>query len=112
MQFAIPKQKRDTPVIISEKASEAMRQAVCQRGKNKGTLLARAPQANTAGNAAWQAVAMHYNPYKVSIGAFMFMSAENRAIYDEWINIFETLDPNAIANIDRDRVVLQGLGIW
>ena len=99
-------------MIISYKASAAMAQAICQRGKNKGMLLARAPRVDTAGNAAWQAAMLHYNPYKASIGALMLMSAENRAIYDEWINIFETLDPMAIAKIDRDKVVLQGLGVW
>jgi len=99
-------------MIISDKAARAMQQAVCQRGKKKGFLLARPPRVDTAASAAWQAAAMHYNPYKVSIGALMFMSPENRAIYDEWLNIFETLDPKAIAKIDRDRVALQGLGAW
>ena len=98
--------------VISDTAARALRDAVATRGKHKGMLLAKCPASNTLAAAAWQAAQMHANPYKVSIGAVLFFSEEQRAIYHELTGIFETLCKGRRLAWDRDREALQALGAW
>ena len=96
-------------MIISDTAGHALKAAVTSRGAHKGLLLARPPRANTLAYAAWQAAQMCCNPYKVSIAGMIFMSPEQRAVYDEVLAIFEGL---GIKSLDRDRNGLERLGVW
>jgi hypothetical protein len=96
-------------MIISDTAAHALKAAVATKGKHKGLLLAKAPPSRTLAYAAWQAAQMCCNPYKVSISGMMFMSAEQRAVYDEVLAIFEGL---GIKKLDRDRNGLERLGVW
>ena len=96
-------------MVISDAAARALQSAVTSKGRNKGLLLAKAPPANTLAYAAWQAAQMCCNPYKVSIAGMMFMSDEQRAVYDEILAVFEGLN---IKSLDRDRNALERLGAW
>ena len=96
-------------MIISDKAALALKAAVTSRGPKKGLLLAKAPKSNTLAYAAWQAAQMCCNPYKVSIMGLMFMTSEQREVYDEILAIFEGL---GIKSLDRDRNGLERLGVW
>lgn len=96
-------------MIISDTAANALKGAVTSRGAHKGLLLSKAPPSRTLAYAAWQAAQMCCNPYKVSIAGMIFMSPEQRAVYDEVLSIFEGL---GIKNLDRDRNGLERLGVW
>lgn len=96
-------------MIISDKAAHALKAAVTSRGPKKGLLLAKAPPSGSLAYAAWQAAQMCCNPYKVSISGLIFMSEEQRAIYDEILAIFEGL---GIKSLDRDRNALERIGAW
>ena len=96
-------------MIISDTAAHALKDAVATRGKSKGLLLAKAPPSNTLAYAAWQGAMLCCNPFKASITGFMFMTAEQRAVYDEIVAIFDGL---GIKSLDRDRNALDRLGVW
>jgi len=96
-------------MIISDKAALALKDAVAARGQHKGLLLARAPKSNTLAYAAWQAAQLCCNPYKVSIAGLLFLTDEQRGVYDEILAIFEGL---GIKSLDRDRNSLERLGVW
>jgi len=96
-------------MIISEESAQALRCATVSRGKNKGLLLSKAPPSRSLAYAAWQAGVMACNPYKASIFGQMMMTAEQRAIYDELLAIFDGL---GIRSLDRDRNALERMGVW
>lgn len=96
-------------MIISDTAAHALQSATVTRGANKGLLLARPPKANSLAYAAWQAAVMACNPYKASIFGLIMMTAEQRAVYDELLHIFDTL---GVRNLDRDRNALERMGVW
>lgn len=93
-------------MVISDKAALALKDAVAERGKNKGLLLARAPKSDTLAYAAWQAAQISCNPFKASIVGIALFSEEQYEIYNEIRNIFETL---GIRSLDRDRNALTRL---
>jgi hypothetical protein len=96
-------------MIISDTAARALKAAVASKGKHKGLLLSKAPPSQSLAYAAWQAAMLCCNPFKASIAGIMFMSAEQRAIYDEVLEIFDGL---GIKSLDRDRNGLERLGVW
>lgn len=96
-------------MVISDKAALALKEAVASKGKHKGLLLSKAPPSRSLAYAAWQAAQMCCNPYKVSIAGMIFMSDEQREIYNEVLAIFEGL---GIKSLDRDRNSLERLGAW
>jgi hypothetical protein len=96
-------------MVISDKAALALKEAVASKGKHKGLLLSKAPPSRSLAYAAWQAAQMCCNPYKVSIAGMLFMSEEQREIYNEVLAIFEGL---GIKSLDRDRNSLERLGAW
>lgn len=99
-------------MVISETAAQAIYDAVAKRGKNKGQLLANCPPSNTLAAAAWQAAMLTCNPYKASIGAILFFTDEQRAVYREVEKIFDLMPRGAIKQLDRDRATLERLGVW
>ena len=96
-------------MIVSDTAARALQSATVTRGAKKGLLLARPPKADSLAYAAWQAAVMACNPYKASIFGLIMMTAEQRAVYDELLNLFDTL---GVRNLDRDRNALERMGVW
>jgi len=69
--------------MISEaQVNEAHRLAVAQSGPRKGCLKATCPPMGTLAAAYWQGCMMEINPYKVSISRLIFMSPEERLMFD------------------------------
>jgi hypothetical protein len=98
--------------MLSDTAKTALQQCYATRGKHKGQLLARCPASNTLAAAAWQGAMLICNPYKASIGAMLFMTAEQRAIRDEILSHFEKLPREYIVMMERNRETLESLGVW
>jgi len=101
---------------LSEKAQAALQAALCQKGPRRGLLLASAPKVNTLAYAAWSALMLNVNPYKVGIVGQMFLSPEQREILNEIESFFMALSPNARAalryGLDKDRKALENMGAW
>ena len=96
-------------MIISDKSANALKAAVATRGKHKGLLLSKSPPSRSLAYAAWQAAMLCCNPFKASIAGIMFMSGDQREVYNEVLAIFEGL---GIKSLDRDRNGLERLGVW
>ena len=88
---------------------DAIAAACVSRGKRKGCLLASCPPATSNAAIAWQALMMKANPYKVSLGQLLFMTDEQRAMYDAIANAIANVD---VRGMDKDRIALEGLGAW
>jgi hypothetical protein len=99
-------------MIISNEAALALKGAVATRGKHKGQLLAKAPRSHTLAYAAWQGAMMALNPYHVSIGGLLCMSAEQRAIREEVTRVLEALPLKSAIPLERNRQALEALGVW
>jgi hypothetical protein len=52
------------------------------------------------------------NPYQVSIGACLFMSQEQRDIFNEVKDHFDALPRAYQIMAQRDRETLESLGVW
>ena len=88
----------------------AIQACFATRGKNKGKLLAKCPPMGTPAAAAWQALALAWNPYKASIFSLMIMSDENIAIHREALIWAES--NMQLRGLDRDRLALESMGVW
>jgi len=97
---------------LSAAAKEALAGAYASKGKNRGQLLARCPKSDSAAAAAWQGAMMVCNPFQVSIGAVLFMSPEQRALFEEVKAHFEGLPREYQIMAQRDREALERLGVW
>ncbi len=97
---------------LSDTATGALAGAYASRGRHRGQLLARCPKSHTLAAAAWQGAMLVCNPYQVSIGAVLFMTAEQRAILEEVRAHFETLPREYQVLAQRDREALERLGVW
>lgn len=98
--------------MLSDTAKTALTQCYATRGKHRGQLLARCPRSETLAAAAWQGAMLVVNPYRASIGAMLFMSAEQRVIRDEIIAHFESLPREYLIMAERNRETLERLGVW
>ena len=67
---------------VEELVNAAHKQAVCQAGPRKGRLKATCPPMGTPGEAYWLGCMYELNPYKVSIARLIFMSDEERLMFD------------------------------
>ena len=88
--------------------------AKVSRGKNRGMLKAKCPKADSDGAAAWQAMTLQANPYKVGIWrkapfTIAMFNDRQRAIFDAVGKAIEGYDIN---HLDRDRTILEALGVW
>ena len=72
----------------------------------------RCPPSRTLAAAAWQGAMMVCNPYQVSIGACLFMSQEQRDIFNEVKDHFDALPRAYQIMAQRDRETLESLGVW
>ena len=97
---------------LSDTARNALAQCYATRGKHRGQLLARCPASTTLAAAAWQGAMLVCNPYRASIGAMLFMSAEQKAIRDEIVAHFESLPREYLIMAERNREALEALGVW
>lgn len=83
--------------------------ALVTRGKNKGKLLRQCPPMGSDAAAAWQAVMLLANPYKVSLFSITLFNERQAWIYKELVKALEPLD---LRDLDRDRIALERLGAW
>jgi hypothetical protein len=97
---------------LSDNARNALAACYATRGKHRGQLLARCPASHTLAAAAWQGAMMVCNPFKISIGAVLFMSAEQRAIRNEIQAHFESMPRDYLIMAERNREALETLGVW
>ncbi len=87
----------------------ALEEASVSRGEHQGRLKKSCPKSGTDGEAAWQAMALHSNPHKCSVGAIAMFSARQLAIFNA---IDKALEGKDARGLDRDRVALERLGAW
>jgi len=99
-------------MTLSTTAKEALTLAYATRGPNRGQLLAKCPKSETLAAAAWQGAMLSCNPYKASIGAMLFMNAEQREVRDEVLAHFDALPREYRIMAQRDREALERLGVW
>ena len=104
--------------MLSDRAQTAIRSALATKGSRKGLLLSSAPKAETDAFAAWSALMMSCNPYKVGMGNMIRLSwnPELKALHDEIDSWFQSLPKNTqhslSVGLDKDRLALQTLGAW
>lgn len=87
----------------------AIAAAKVSRGKNRGMLKANCPKSDSDGAAAWQAMTLQCNPYKAGIFTIAMFNDRQRAIFDAVGKAIEGYDVN---HLDRDRQILEALGVW
>jgi len=95
-----------------ETIESAISGALSTRGKSKGQLKAKCPPVNTPEAAAWQAIMSHVNPYKVGFGHLMFMSPDNREIFNAIDKTVGMMDKRSLIGLDKDRLALEAWGVW
>ena len=90
---------------------QAINGAIATRGKNKGQLKAKCPPMHTDAAAAWQAIQVEANPFKVSMSACLFFSLRQTKIFNA---VLETIRAKNIdvRGLDRDRLALESMGAW
>ena len=88
-----------------------VKNALVSRGKNKGMLKAKCPKMGTPEAAVWQAIVSFANPFKIGMAHMMFMSHENRELYNHITKIIE-ISGLDVRSLDRDRKALDSLGVW
>lgn len=99
-------------MALSDKAREALQACYATRGKHRGQLLARCPASVTLAAAAWQGAMLVCNPFQASVAAVLFMSADQRAIFEEVKAHFDSLPREYQIMAQRDREALESLGVW
>ena len=97
---------------LTKAAEAALNECFATRGPSKGHLKAKCPPSNTLASAAWQAAMLVCNPYKASVAAMMFMTAEQREIHREVLAYMESQPMWRQRMLDRDRQALSKLGVW
>jgi len=104
--------------MLSLRALAAIRSALATKGSRKGLLLSSSPTPDTDAYAAWSALMMRCNCFKVGMGNMITLSwnPELKALHDEIDLWFESLPRNTqhslIVGLDKDRLALQTLGAW
>lgn len=91
---------------LTEQDKEHIKSAFGVRGQYAGYLTKNKPNNNKKPMAAAAWLAMQPNGYKISIGAIMFLSDEQKALYDK-LDKFKYP-----AWLDRDKEILSNLGVW
>ena len=99
-------------VKLSDNAKAALLACYATRGKHKGQLLAKCPRSNTYAAAAWQGAMLSVNPYRASIGAMLFMDAEQKAIREEIMAFFDAMPREQRIALERNRQALEAWGAW
>ena len=94
-----------------ETIKSAIEKAIASRGKNKGKLKAKCPPINTPGAAAWQAIQLNANPYKVGVCHLFFMDKDNLSIYGSIAQAIKKGNID-VRSLDADRLALESIGAW
>lgn len=103
---------------LSDRAQAAIRSALATKGPRKGLLLSSAPKSETDAFAAWSALMMRCNPFKVGMCNMIRLAwdQDRKALHDEIDAWFESLPKNTqhslSVGLDKDRLALQTLGVW
>jgi hypothetical protein len=103
---------------LSDRAQTAIRSALATKGSRKGLLLSSAPKTESDAYAAWSALMMNCNPYKVGMGNMIRLAwdKDRKALHDEIDSWFQSLPKNTqhslTVGLDKDRLALQTLGAW
>lgn len=97
---------------LSAEDETALRAAIGRKGKYAGFLLAKCPNGDCQGAAAWQGAMMAVNPYKVSVGRALFMSEDNRKLMERITAALDRVPKAELINLDYDRQTLTELGVW
>jgi hypothetical protein len=104
----------DKPTL-SPAARAALMQCFATRGKNKGLLLSKAPspfkEETKMAHAAWHGAQLACNPFKAGILSLMLLNKEQRAIQQE-VTAYIEARPALVRVLDRDRNILEKLGVW
>lgn len=97
--------------LMRSEIVSAINGAIATRGKNKDQLKAKCPPMHTDAAAAWQAIQMEANPFKVSMSACLFFNLRQTKIFNA---VLETIREKGIdvRGLDRDRVALESIGAW
>jgi len=104
--------------MLSDRAQAAIRSALATKGPRKGLLLSSAPKGETDAFAAWAALMMRCNPFKVGMCNMIRLAwdQDRKALHDEIDAWFLSLPENTrrglIVGLDKDRLALQTLGVW
>lgn len=96
---------------MKDRTREAIGDALCQKGARRGQLKVKPPKHGTDGAIAWHAIQTVVNPWKVSIAALVFLSEEERELFEEcqaWVRSI----PHFHRVLDRDRKALESMGAW
>lgn len=101
-----------TALAVCQEAKDALLAALATRGARKGFLLSKAPPSHTMANVAWQAAQLSCNPFKVSIGALIFFTPEQRKLQNEITEALDALPKGRRLALDKDRLQLERLGVW
>ncbi len=110
IRHTTPEMAVEVAIALKELKS-AITGSLVSRGRNKGLLKAKCPPMNTPEAAAWQAITSIANPYKLGFGHMLFMTKPNRQIYDLTLEVIKASKWDVRA-MDRDRLSLEGLGVW
>jgi hypothetical protein len=98
--------------MLSDQSKAALAACFATKGKHKGQLLAKCPRSNTLEAAAWQATMLCVNPFRASIGAVIFMTAEQRIVWNEVMTFIESLPKETQVALERNRQALEQWGVW
>jgi hypothetical protein len=104
--------------MLSDRAKDAIKSALAKKGPRQGLLLSSAPKGDSDAFAAWSALMIYCNPYKVGLANLMMMEfhPEQKALHKEVESWFLSLPENTrkglIVGLDKDRLALQTLGVW
>ena len=96
---------------MKERTREAIGDALCEKGPRRGQLKVNPPKHGTDGAIAWNAIQTVVNPWKVSIAALVFLSADQREMFDE-CKAWARSIPSLHRVLDRDRKALESMGAW
>jgi len=94
---------------LIQRFEKGLQDAFVSRGKKKGLLKAQCPPMNTEGAAVWQAIMSESNPYKIGFGHLLFMSTDNKEVFNLTLRVAKIKD---LTRFDRDANFLKELGIW
>jgi hypothetical protein len=93
----------------TERIKSAITASVSTRGEYKGFLKQKQPPYGTDALAAWCAIMLKANPYKVSPFTLMMMDEERQEIFAAVQRGIQNLD---VRGADTDRLILENLGAW
>ena len=98
-------------LFVDESYKDAIRKAFSSKGKNKGYLKTKCPPMGTPEAAAWNAIQMHCNPFKVGFGHLLMTSPKDRVMFNliELRILKSGIDYNGW---DKDREGLESVGAW